>query len=254
MKKIGFIAAAGILLFTGCDSAKQSTQVNYSKLEGYFVRNDVPDGKLEMKVASQEDFDKYFGAAATMSKLPATVDFAKEYVATIILPQTNQATDILIDSLVWKEKKLTVYYTVQTGDPQGYTMRPMMSATVDRQYDSEVDFKMNGSVSKSNTVSLDIKDGQATTTVWKESGKSVVFTFNVGAPAKLSGKVSSADSLANIRFSQIILPDNTADGPFGPEISYDLKQLGTYQLIVNENMMAGDPWSGEFTIRITLTE
>lgn len=57
---------------------------------------------------------------------------------------------------------------------------------------------------------------------------------------------------SNLRWSQVILPDGTMDGPFGQKIGYNLKQLWGYQFIFNENMMAGDPWTGEADIRFTL--
>lgn len=105
-----------------------------------------------------------------------------------------------------------------------------------------------------DAIRLDVKDGRASATVEKDSMKSVVFAFDSGNYKLLSGSLASADSTANVRFSQIIMPDSTMDGPFGREIQYVLSKKGIYRLIVNENMMAGDPWSGEFTVNIKLTE
>lgn len=59
---------------------------------------------------------------------------------------------------------------------------------------------------------------------------------------------------ANLRLSQIILPNGTMDGPFGQKTGYNLMQLGGYELIFNENMMAGEPWSGEANIILTLQD
>ncbi|NRH20891.1 hypothetical protein HOO68_02510 [Candidatus Gracilibacteria bacterium] len=59
---------------------------------------------------------------------------------------------------------------------------------------------------------------------------------------------------ANLRWSQVVLPDGTMDGPFGQIIGYNLKQFGGYQFIFNENMMAGNRWSGEADITFTLRD
>ena len=56
----------------------------------------------------------------------------------------------------------------------------------------------------------------------------------------------------NLRLSQIIMPDGTMDGPFGQNITYDLTQLWSYQLLFKESMMTGDPWSGNALITVTL--
>ena len=59
---------------------------------------------------------------------------------------------------------------------------------------------------------------------------------------------------ANLRLSQIILPTGTMDGPFGQKTGYNLAQFGGYQLIFSENMMAGEPWSGEAIVSLTLRD
>lgn len=57
---------------------------------------------------------------------------------------------------------------------------------------------------------------------------------------------------ANLRRSQIILPNGTMDGPFGQDTSYSLTQSGWYQLIFGKNKMTGEPWSWTALIAITL--
>jgi hypothetical protein len=56
----------------------------------------------------------------------------------------------------------------------------------------------------------------------------------------------------NLRLSQIVMPDGNMDGPFGIDSTITLAQLGRYNLIFNENMMSGDPWSGNAIVTITL--
>lgn len=57
---------------------------------------------------------------------------------------------------------------------------------------------------------------------------------------ELFGVLNPADTMAAIRFSQIVCPDGTTDGPFGRELHYAFTSAGTYRLIVSENNMAGD--------------
>lgn len=62
----------------------------------------------------------------------------------------------------------------------------------------------------------------------------------------------ASGTTGNLRLSQIVMPDGTMDGPFGSDTTIGLTQFGGYELLYHENMMAGDPWSGEALITITL--
>lgn len=86
-----------------------------------------------------------------------------------------------------------------------------------------------------------------------------------GVPTKVSFINSSAKSMkvditfpegtgGNLRWSQVVMPDGTMDGPFGQHVGYNLTQQGGYTLIFSENQMAGDPWSGRANIQITLQD
>lgn len=65
----------------------------------------------------------------------------------------------------------------------------------------------------------------------------------------LYANLASNDSKANIRISQVGLPDSTFDGPFGKKINYKIKDTGEYKIIIGENMMAGDKWNGTFELK-----
>lgn len=58
------------------------------------------------------------------------------------------------------------------------------------------------------------------------------------------------DTMGNIRFSQVILPDGTSDGPFGTELTYNFEFQGTYIVKISENMMSGDPWEGDVELTV----
>ena len=87
-----------------------------------------------------------------------------------------------------------------------------------------------------------------------------------GVPTEISFINSEAKSMevaiefpetqsgTNLRLSQIVMPDGTMDGPFGMHVGYNLDQFGGYTLIFSENQMAGDRWSGNATITVTLRD
>ena len=107
-------------------------------------------------------------------------------------------------------------------------------------------------LSDSGTINLKLVNGEGSAKIGKKENQTVYIEFINNGYKKVTAHLSSSDSLANIRFSQIFLPDKTMDGPFGRDIEYQLPTDGLYKLSVNENMMAGDPWSGIFNIYLKL--
>jgi len=102
-------------------------------------------------------------------------------------------------------------------------------------------------------IEMDIKDGKGIVETCKNKDQTIYIQFESEDYRKISAHLSSTDSTANIRFSQIFLPDGSADGPFGRDMEYNLSIKGLYTISVNENMMAGDPWEGPFEVEIELT-
>lgn len=83
-----------------------------------------------------------------------------------------------------------------------------------------------------------------------EAGQHVTIPVDVHSGDSIYGTLLSDDSSANIRFTQIALPDQTCDGPFGRELIYAIKAPGRYALIIGQNIMAGDRWDGRFTLKV----
>lgn len=102
----------------------------------------------------------------------------------------------------------------------------------------------------SGVVFLDLAGDKSIIQIYKDKNQTVYIEFKSDDFKKISANLSSADSSANIRFSQIFLPDGTTDGPFGRNMEYILPTDGIYKLSVHENMMAGDPWAGVFKMQI----
>lgn len=73
--------------------------------------------------------------------------------------------------------------------------------------------------------------------------------FEIPGGDSLFVELISDDPKANIRITQIQMPDSTFDGPFGKALRYKLKQHGHYTLIFGPNMMAEGPWAGNFDVK-----
>jgi|GEM_PF-1970640 len=138
--KTSFICILLCLILFGCS---KSEKIEYKEATGYFVRNDAVSGNMAEKITSQEQFDKYFGTAATMSQRPTAIDFSKEFVAAVILAETDKATKIRTDSLIWNGSKLDFYYSILTGEKQTFTTRPVSILIIDRKYDAKLDVTVN---------------------------------------------------------------------------------------------------------------
>jgi len=105
----------------------------------------------------------------------------------------------------------------------------------------------------SGLVYISLEKGNASVQIHKSARENVLLNFNNSGYTTLKGTITSRDSMANIRFNQIILPNGEMDGPFGREIEYKLIRNGQYRLSLGESLMAGDPWEGNFKVDITLS-
>lgn len=74
----------------------------------------------------------------------------------------------------------------------------------------------------------------------------------ISSGKQLNASLFSDDKRANIRISQVEFPDSTFDGPFGRELHYKIKTPGNYTIIIGEDMMAGDRWTGDFVMKISV--
>ncbi|WP_029906360.1 hypothetical protein [Prevotella sp. 10(H)] len=108
--------------------------------------------------------------------------------------------------------------------------------------------------SEAGIVRMNIVDGKGKIKVQKKKDQTVYIEFESKGYKNVSAQLFSMDSLANIRFSQIILPNGSQDGPFGRELKYRTTKDGIYKISVHENMMAGDPWGGTFDVEVSLTK
>lgn len=86
----------------------------------------------------------------------------------------------------------------------------------------------------------------------KTQRQKLVFLINTDTANKLDLKLSTTDTLANLRITQIIDSQGNSDGPFGRETLYEIKTKGIHKIIVSESQMNGEPWAGKFTFQAQL--
>jgi hypothetical protein len=83
-----------------------------------------------------------------------------------------------------------------------------------------------------------------------KKGDPVICYLPVVKGKKLTASVIPEKAKANIRFSHIYLPNGKLDGPFSPNMKYDLVQRGVYKIYISPNRMAGDPMSTDFILKV----
>lgn len=71
---------------------------------------------------------------------------------------------------------------------------------------------------------------------------------------KLEAKIIPTTGKGNIRFNQIIFPDNTSDGPFGMSVDLDLNQKGKNVLVIGHSQMADYPFWGKFKVELKINK
>jgi hypothetical protein len=67
---------------------------------------------------------------------------------------------------------------------------------------------------------------------------------------EIKAKISTKEKDFNIRFNQIKLPNGDYDGPFGRDLTYEIKDKGEIWLIIGKSNMASGNTKGNFTVSI----
>lgn len=113
------------------------TQVPYNPVRNYFFNNDakIP---TQPKITTQKAFDRLFGAAAFMGKdgEPTKIDFAKQFVIAVVLPETDTETDIQPVRLTQTLAGLHFTYRVRRGQKMSSYMQPLLLVAVDKKYET----------------------------------------------------------------------------------------------------------------------
>ncbi|MBQ6166466.1 MAG: hypothetical protein IJK41_03415 [Muribaculaceae bacterium] len=147
MKHLTITLALGTLLLVLCSSCSfmdkmyaaqkiddVATPIHYTTLENYFVRNDVDCSKQQrLIIDNKQDFEGYFGTAATMGGLPTEINWKKQYVVAIILPETKRATSVKPVNVKVTDNDCMVFsYHVKKGDKMSHSMVPFTAVAIDK--------------------------------------------------------------------------------------------------------------------------
>ena len=130
------LAVLVLTCLASCATQRGGSGIPYKEAHNYFFRNDssIPSDPV---CSTQADFDKLYGAAAFMGKdgQPTQIDFSRQFVIGIVLPETSDETTIVPGKLTRSGSTLTLEYSVKTGEKnRSYTIQPIKLLVVDNKY------------------------------------------------------------------------------------------------------------------------
>lgn len=139
------VLAIGLVCLSGCMASKRKVEkdIPYKTVDNYFVRNDV-EGTPPTTIKASDEFERYFGMAATMGPdgRPTDVDFNKYYVICVALPPTDLDTGLSVESLSEaRVGKIILRYEIRRGEKRSYSIRPLLLLMVDKKYEMPVELK-----------------------------------------------------------------------------------------------------------------
>lgn len=118
----------------------EASAVPFEVAKNYFVKNTVSQVG-NPKIETAEQFEEIFGMATTMGPQgqPTRLDFAKQYVIAVVLPETNLQTSLEAVSLVKDaDGGLTFTFKKTVGGKQSYTMVPNLAIVVSKANSGKV--------------------------------------------------------------------------------------------------------------------
>ena len=169
MKKI-LLAFTMLLAMVACtnkpattvEDNEESSEVAFEVAKNYFFKNGrsseshpslLEDGRVVTdegkvndqvfpeypKITTEEEFNKLFGMATTMGNdgKPTAIDFTKQFVLAIVLPETDFATEINPVKVEEKGDSLLYTYDVKTGEKQTFSIQPVSIIILDKKYENK---------------------------------------------------------------------------------------------------------------------
>lgn len=142
MKK-NFLLAWALLIIclaavSSCATSRKAEgrNVAYKVANRYFFRNDATIPQ-DARITTKEQFESLFGMATVMGNdgQPTVIDFSKEFVIAVVLPETWNATELFPVSLRDSGSALTLNYRQTVGEKRSYSIQPCMLIIVDKNYE-----------------------------------------------------------------------------------------------------------------------
>ncbi len=139
----GLLVAAMAIILSSCAVNFNGVTANYTPMNNYYVNNNFANGTHRLVIHNQQEFNSVFGTAAVMGHNghPTAINFSRQFVAAVILPETDRQTDIETVMIKRDGDRLYYSYIVREGHRTSYTIRPFVAAVVDRNEPSDVVFQ-----------------------------------------------------------------------------------------------------------------
>ena len=99
MKKtflLSFVTLTMMALMSSCAVNLDGVTANYSRSNNYYINNHLSNGTHKLVIQNQQEFESVFGEGAVMGRngQPTRIDFSRQFVVAVILPETNRQTTI----------------------------------------------------------------------------------------------------------------------------------------------------------------
>lgn len=112
---------------------KGAKEVPFVTLKNYYVRNDIDCSKPQQVILdSKEKFETFFGPAAIMGGAPTDINWEKQFVIAILLPETNRPTMVTPMKVKESPGNIIFYYQVNTGHKTSHTLVPFAAVALQR--------------------------------------------------------------------------------------------------------------------------
>lgn len=137
--------AAMALLCCQCATSSQLRQaqkgardIPFQTLSNYYVRNDVDGSKLHRLIIDNEaDFHAFFGEGAVMGGQPTDINWKRQYVIAVLLPETNRPTMVTPMEVQQSPGNIIFKYQVNRGHKTSYSLVPFTAIALDRSTDQQ---------------------------------------------------------------------------------------------------------------------
>jgi hypothetical protein len=123
-------------------SATEEVVVPFALLSNYFIKNDFKEADLQgVLITSQAEFEKVFGAAATMGAngKPTAIDFTAQNVIACIGATSDMENKLTVNDVKSVGTSLVVNYSIEEGKKQSFTSRNFVGLLVDKKYTGAVE-------------------------------------------------------------------------------------------------------------------
>lgn len=143
------VIAVGLLC--GCSMTRiieaDAAPVDFTEAQNYFVLNSLRLTHVKhLVIKSDEEFHEVLGESPVMGKNgePTPIDFKKQFVLAVILPETNRSTQVYPLSVLQRGDAVFFNYKVDRGEQRSYTITPFTAVVLDRPaVASQLEFYFN---------------------------------------------------------------------------------------------------------------